>query len=113
LIPESVLEAAEIDGARGLRLITRIILPMLKETLLVILMFRTIHAFKVFDLFYVLTGGGPGNSTEILNTYIQKVFMMERRIGYGSALSVICIALIGVLAFLFRKAVSSQDGGRS
>jgi len=109
LIPESVLEAAEIDGAKGLRLTTRIIIPMLKETLLVILMFRSIHAFKVFDLFYVLTGGGPGNSTEILNTYIQKVFMTERRIGYSSALSVICIVLIGAFAFLFRKAIASGD----
>ncbi len=107
MIPESVLEAAEIDGARFFRRTTRIIIPMLKETLLVILMFRSIHAFKVFDLFYVLTGGGPGNSTEILNTYIQKVFMTERRIGYGSALSVVCIVIIGAFAFLFRKAIAS------
>jgi len=105
MIPDSVLEAAEIDGARGLYKIRRIILPMLKDTLLVILTFRTINAFKVFDLFYVITGGGPGNSTEILNTYIQKLFMTERRIGYGSALSVICIVIIGIAAFLFRRMV--------
>ncbi len=109
MIPDSVLEAAEIDGARGLYKIRRIILPMLKDTLLVILTFRTINAFKVFDLFYVITGGGPGNSTEILNTYIQKLFMTERRIGYGSALSVICIVIIGIAAFLFRRMVYLQD----
>ncbi len=109
MIPDSVLEAAEIDGARGLYKIRRIILPMLKDTLLVILTFRTINAFKVFDLFYVITGGGPGNSTEILNTYIQKLFMTERRIGYGSALSVICIVIIGIAAFLFRRMVYAQD----
>ena len=109
MIPDSVLEAAEIDGARGLYKIRRIILPMLKDTLLVILTFRTINAFKVFDLFYVITGGGPGNSTEILNTYIQKLFMTERRIGYGSALSVICIVIIGVAAFLLRRMVYAQD----
>lgn len=109
MIPDSVLEAAEIDGARGLYRIRRIILPMLKDTLLVILTFRTINAFKVFDLFYVITGGGPGNSTEILNTYIQKLFMTERRIGYGSALSVICIVIIGIAAFLFRRMVYAQD----
>jgi len=102
-IPKNIFEAAKIDGANGLNLITGIVIPILKPIILITLMFRIIYAFKAFGLFYVLTGGGPGYSTEILNTYIQKVFMTEQRIGFGSAASVISILIIGIIATGFRK----------
>jgi len=111
-IPKTVLDAAQVDGATGCNLVFRVIIPIMKPTIIVMLMFRIIHAFKGFDLFYVLTGGGPGHSTEIINIYIQKVFMTQQRFGYGSALSVISIIMIGIVAIGFRRGLNMEGGRR-
>jgi multiple sugar transport system permease protein len=109
-VPKSVLEAADLDGATGIKLCYKVIIPIMKPTIIVTLLFRIIQAFKGFDLFYILTGGGPGTATEIINTYIQKIFMTQQRLGYGSALSVLSIILIGVIAKVLQRGQDNVGG---
>ncbi|MED1201852.1 carbohydrate ABC transporter permease [Heyndrickxia acidicola] len=103
-IPESLYEAASIDGAGKWKQFTSITLPLLKTSLLVALLFRTLDAFRVFDLIYVLTGGGPANGTETVSLYAYKTMFSEMDFGNGSALSVlvfICIAIISMIYIKF------------
>ena len=98
-IPDSLYEAAEVDGASKRQQFFRITLPLLKGTVLVALLFRTLDAFRVFDLVYVLTGGGPANSTETISIYAYKTMFAQMNFGAGSALSVLvflCIAIISI-----------------
>ena len=99
-IPLSVYEAATIDGASKTKSFFFITLPLLKQTILVALLFRTLEAFKIFDLVYILTGGGPSNSTETLSVLAYKLMFAQTNFGMGSALSIItfvCVALISVV----------------
>ena len=85
----SLYEAARIDGASAWRQFRYVTLPLLKPAMLVALIFRTLDAFRVFDLIYVMTGGGPGTSTEPIALYTFNALLQNLRFGYGSALSVI------------------------
>jgi multiple sugar transport system permease protein len=98
-IPPSLYEAADVDGATKTQQFFRITLPLLKPAILVAVLFRTLDAFRVFDLIYVLTGGGPANSTETISIYAYKTMFAQMNFGAGSALSVIvflCVALISI-----------------
>jgi ABC-type sugar transport system permease subunit len=86
-VPNSLLEAATIDGAGPWQRFWRIRLPLLAPTLLIAAMFRALDAFRIFDLVYVLTGGGPADSTEVLSTLTYKNLFSALQFGYGSALS--------------------------
>jgi ABC-type sugar transport system permease subunit len=99
-IPEDLYRAAEIDGASRLRVFRSITLPMLRPTIAVTLVFRTLDAFRVFDAVYVLTEGGPANTTETLSIYAYKTLVRSGDFGYGSALSVatfFCVMAISVV----------------
>jgi multiple sugar transport system permease protein len=97
------IEAARVDGASDWQLLRHIILPLLRPTILVALMFRTIFAFKVFDEVYLLTSGGPGNATEVISLYINRVFFGQSRMGYGAFLSLITIATTAVFVILYNR----------
>ena len=90
-------------------MLRRITLPLLAPVMLVALVFRTIDAFRVFDAIYVLTGGGPADSTETLSIYAYKVLFQGLEFGYGSALAVsvfVCVALAALFyARLMRGAL--------
>jgi multiple sugar transport system permease protein len=87
-IPDELYEAAEIDGATCWQKFRRVTLPLVKPALLLALVFRTIDAFKVFDLVFVMTQGGPADATNVLQFYGYKKTFAEGMIGYGSAISV-------------------------
>jgi ABC-type sugar transport system permease subunit len=91
-IDESLYDAARIDGARPWREFVEITLPLLKPAIVVALAFRALDAFRVFDLIYVLTGGGPGTATESVSLYTFSALLQKLRFGYASALSVIVFA---------------------
>jgi multiple sugar transport system permease protein len=78
--------------------------------ILVALVFRTIDAFRVFDAVYVLTGGGPGNSTETLSIYAYKVLFQSLELGYGSALAVVVFLCVGVATVLYGRLLRSAAG---
>jgi ABC-type sugar transport system permease subunit len=96
-ISTEVYESAAMDGAGAWRRFWHITLPMVRPAILVALLFRTLDAFRIFDLVFVMTGGGPGNSTETLSVLTYKTLFRSGDFGMGSALAVftsICVALI-------------------
>jgi len=95
-IPGDLYRQAEVDRAGPLQRFSRVTLPLLRPVLVVALLFRTIDSLRVFDLVFVLTGGGPGGSTTSLSMYGYR-FFVGGDFGYGSAVSVVLF----LLAFLF------------
>jgi multiple sugar transport system permease protein len=111
-LPQDVYEAAKIDGATIWQELAYVTLPMMWPTIIVTFAFRLILAFKVFDEVYLLTGGGPGTSTEVLSFTLYQRFFREDKTGYGSAMStsiifLICILLIFALSTRKRAGVTS------
>jgi ABC-type sugar transport system permease subunit len=102
-IDPAIHEAARMDGAGPVRRFTSITLPLLWPTLIVAGAFRFLDALRVFDLVYVLTGGGPGTVTEPLSMYAFVALTQRLRFGYGSALSMSVFLL--TLAFALLAAV--------
>jgi ABC-type sugar transport system permease subunit len=110
-IDATLYEAAAVDGANRWWQLRHITLPLLKPAILVTLIFRTLDAFRVFDLIYVLTGGGPGTSTEPVALYTFNALLQNLRFGYGSALSVVIFAITFGLALLYMKGLGVRLGG--
>ena len=106
VIPQELYQAARVDGAGSWEIFRRITLPLLKPVILVILIFRTLDAFRVFDAIYVLTGGGPANTTETLSIYAYKVLFQTLQFGYGSTLSVVVFLCIGCMSIFYIKLLS-------
>ena len=100
-IDQRLYEAARTDGASPWQAFVHITLPLLKPALLVVLVFRTLDAFRVFDLVYVLTGGGPGTATEPVVLYTFASLLQHLRFGYGSAVSMVVFAIALVLALAY------------
>lgn len=98
-------DAARTDGAGPLRRFFTITLPLLAPALVVAAAFRMLDALRLFDLAYVLTGGGPGTATEPLSLYAFIALMQRLRFGYGSALSVTVFLLTFVVALVWVKAL--------
>lgn len=101
VIPPELGQAARIDGANAWEVFRRITLPLLMPVVLVVLIFRTLDAFRVFDAVYVLTGGGPANTTETLSIYAYKVLFQTLQFGYGSTLSVVVFLCVGAISVLY------------
>ena len=110
-IDASLYEAARIDGASAWRQFRHITLPLLKPALLVALIFRTRDAFRVFDLVYVMTGGGPGTATEPIALYTFTSLLQNLRFGYGSALSVLVFLVPFLLALGYIRVVGADLTG--
>jgi multiple sugar transport system permease protein len=98
-IPTDVYEAAQVDGAGGLAIFRRITLPLLRSVLLIALLFRTLDALRAFDLMFVLTGGGPANTTETLTVYAYRSLFQTLQLGLGSAIGVVVFALVMLVAW--------------
>lgn len=99
-LPQDVFEAARIDGASWWQELRHVTLPLMLPTIAVTLLFRLIVAFKVFDEVFLLTGGGPGTSTEVVSFSIYRRFFTEDRMGYGSAMSVVTLFALALLIVL-------------
>lgn len=100
-IDPALYDAARMDGASDWRQFREITLPLLRPALLVAVLFRALDAFRVFDVIYVLTSGGPGSSTEPISLYTFNTLLQHLRFGYGSALSVLIFVVTFVLALLY------------
>lgn len=110
-IPEELYRAARVDGASPARIFFSITLPLLRPVLLVALIFRALDAFRVFDAIYVLTAGGPGNSTETLSIYAYKTLMRTGDFGYGSTLAVATFACVLAMGLLFLRLLGRPTAG--
>jgi multiple sugar transport system permease protein len=113
MLPGDIVEAARIDGASSWTIFWRVRLPLLRPTLSIAVLFRILQAFGLFDLPYVLTGGGPGTSTESLAVLGWRVMFQDLKFGPGAAVaaSTAGIVLIACLAFLkvFRSQVGNEE----
>jgi multiple sugar transport system permease protein len=107
-IPAPLYEASNVDGANKWQQFWSITLPLLKSSILVALLFRSLDAFRVFDLIYVLTGGGPANATESISVYAYKTLFAQQNFGEGSVLSVIVFLCVALISFLFVKLIGSD-----
>jgi multiple sugar transport system permease protein len=108
-IPDHLYEAAAIDGAGPLRRLTSITLPMLRRTTGLILLLQVLASLKVFDQIYLITKGGPNDSTRPILEYIYDVGFTGYRLGYASAISVIFFVLI-MLVSLVQVVRSRREG---
>ena len=114
-IPPDLARAARVDGGRSFRVFFEITLPLLRPALVVTALFRFLDSFRIFDAIYVLTGGGPANTTETLAVYIYKVIFQTLRFGYGSAIAVAMFLLAGTASVLIvglagRGAFQAREG---
>jgi ABC-type sugar transport system permease subunit len=106
-VPAELVEAARSDGAGAWQRFWHVSFPVLRPALLVALLFRALDAFRVFDLVFVLTGGGPGTATEPVALYTFQVLLRDLRFGYGSALSMTIFLATFALAWLYVRLAGS------
>lgn len=97
-IPHDLYEAAAIDGARSWKTFRSITLPLLMPSIMLALLFRAIQSFGIFDLIFVMTGGGPGGATETLAIYAYNTYLRYLDFGYGSAIIVASFAIMAACA---------------
>jgi multiple sugar transport system permease protein len=102
-LPVAPYEAARVDGAGPWQVLRYITLPQLTPIIAIILMFRTLDAFKTFDIIYMVTSGGPGNATEVLSFKIWHKAFFQNQIGYAAALSVLTIILATIMMKIFGR----------
>lgn len=109
MIPEDLYEAAKIDGANVFQRFRYVTLPNVKGTVLVALLFRTLDAFRVYDLVSVMTGGA--NNTESVSLYAYNNLMKFLDFGYGSALAVIVFVIVFIISLIYMRAMGDQLTG--
>jgi multiple sugar transport system permease protein len=107
-IPIEQYQVAKIDGCGKVQEFVYITLPWVKPIIIVVLLITFIDAFKVFDLIYILTGGGPGNQTEVISYYVYRQSFNLFKVGYGSALAFIVLVIEGLVTIAFLSTVSRQ-----
>ncbi|MDP4107904.1 MAG: sugar ABC transporter permease, partial [Bacillota bacterium] len=112
-ISKDLYEAASIDGATKIQSFFQVTLPLLKPSILVALLFRMLDAFRVFDLIYVLTGGGPGGETETMSIYAYKVMFGQTNFGYGSIIVMLMFVCVAIIAIIFVKFLGANLMERS
>ncbi|MFO1311076.1 MAG: sugar ABC transporter permease [Burkholderiales bacterium] len=105
MIPRSLYEAAEVDGATRWQQFWQITIPMLMPSIVVALIFRTITALQTFDIPYTMTKGGPGNATETLAMLIHKTTIDYLDVGYGSTLAVFMFLLSLAVTTVYLKRI--------
>jgi multiple sugar transport system permease protein len=99
-LPREPYEAAAVDGTTSWQVFRRLTLPMVLPNLIVVFTFRLIISFKVFDLVYMLTLGGPGNATQVTSFYIYRLAFRMFNTGYGGAISILMLLFISVFTTL-------------
>ena len=105
----SIYEAAKVDGASELQILFRIKIPLIKDIFLLTLTMCLTGALRGFDIPFLLTNGGPGNTTELLSTYMYKKAFSSNQYGYGSTVAVFIILESILVVFILRKIFSEKE----
>lgn len=108
-ISTDVYEAASIDGANAIQRFTKITIPLLKPTIMSVLVLGFVYTFKVFDLVYVMTGGGPVDATEVMSTYSYKLSFQLFHFGEGAAVANVLFVCLFLVALLYLKTISKDE----
>lgn len=107
-IPKELYESASIDGANKVQSFFRITLPLLRPTIESVLILGFIYTFKVFDLVYVMTGGGPVNSTHMLSTYSYKLSFEMFKYSEGAAVANVLLVILLIVGTFYIRATKSS-----
>ena len=108
-IPESLIEAARIDGASAFQIATRIKLPLIKEVVSVTIVLTIVGSLKYFDLIYVMTAGGPNGASEVMASYMYKLAFSNYNFGYGSAIGFLLLIITLIVTLIIRKLTETKD----
>lgn len=93
-VPGEIYESAAIDGASYRQVVARIIMPILKPTLAIVALLRLLDAIRTFDTVYILTGGGPGTTTQTIGIYIYKTAFISGNFGLASSASIVLVLML-------------------
>ena len=108
-LPRELFEAARIDGASRWQSFRHVTLPLLRPAILVILVVRTVEAFRVFDIIYVITGGGPANGTQVVSYLAYQETFRFFNMGRGAAVSFLISIAILAAAIVYVRLLSSRQ----
>ena len=111
-ISEDVYEASAIDGASRMQQFWKITMPLMKDSILAVLMLEFIYTFRAFDLMFIMTAGGPLNSTDVLGTYSYMLSFTQYQFSKGSAVAIVlflCLLLIGILYLLLLRKDDKEE----
>lgn len=97
-LPKDVVEASRIDGATWWQQVVLVKLPMIKSVLIVALLMRIVDVYKVVEVVFILTFGGPGLETELLALHVYKTAFTAQNLGYASAISMLLLAIVSLLS---------------
>jgi multiple sugar transport system permease protein len=109
-LPREPFEAAVMDGARPWQVFRDITLPLMRPIIALVLLLRGIDAFKEFDKVFILTGGGPGTTTELLSIYTYRINFKDWNLGYGAVSAFMVYLVVLILCAVFYKAVYWTEG---
>lgn len=108
-LPKEPYEAAEADGATAFQKFRYITFPMLRPTILVAVVIRTLTSLQIFDLIFVMTGGGPGTTTETLSFYGYLEAFDSYNVGFSSALNVFILMLAMIFTLVYMRAIGGKN----
>ena len=108
-IPEYVYEAAKMDGLSRWQTLWRVTLPMLRSAIWVVLVLRVVDAFRMIELIYLMTRGGPGGATETLSWYIYSTGFLDQDLGYAAAQAVVMIIVVTIVAQIFVRRLEYRE----
>jgi raffinose/stachyose/melibiose transport system permease protein len=108
-IPESLIESARIDGANPLQIAYKIKLPLIMGVVKVTIVLAIVGSLKYFDLIYVMTGGGPSGSSEVMASYMYDLAFSTNNFGYGSAIGFLLLIITLVVTIIIRKLTASKE----
>ncbi len=107
-IPPELYEAARVDGAGRAAMFAFVTWPLLRSILLIALLFRTLDALRAFDIMFVLTGGGPANTTETLTVFAYRSLFQTLQLGFGAAVGVVVFALVMAVAWGYLRTLRRE-----
>jgi len=112
-MPSEIYEAAAIDGANARQVLTRVVLPMLRPALAIIFLLRILDSIRTFDSVFILTGGGPGTSTQTVGIYIYKTAFIFGDFGLAASASVVLVLLLApFMPSIIKQFNLNQGGGK-
>lgn len=108
-IPDSLIEAAKIDGASPLQIALKIKVPLITNVFKITLVLSIVGSLKYFDLIYVMTGGGPNGASEVMASYMYKLAFSSYDFGYGSAIGFLLLMITLIVTFIIRKLTATKE----
>jgi ABC-type sugar transport system permease subunit len=108
-IPKELYEASEVDGATSWQMFTKITFPLIKPMTFILIVIKTVATFKIFDLVYALTAGGPGGSTQVVGYLMYSTVFDSLQFGKGAAMSYILLIIILALVLIYSRLFQSEE----